>query len=51
MEEKSDLLAMGTAAGTVLIYSAAKGALHCTLVRFTLCTIVIFQRFTAGTGI
>uniref|UniRef100_A0A3P8WLV6 WD repeat domain 43 n=1 Tax=Cynoglossus semilaevis TaxID=244447 RepID=A0A3P8WLV6_CYNSE len=31
VEEKSDLLAMGTAAGTVLIYSAAKGALHCTL--------------------
>ncbi|KAF0044843.1 hypothetical protein F2P81_004001 [Scophthalmus maximus] len=30
-EEKADLLAMGTAAGTVLIYSAAKGALHCTL--------------------
>lgn len=32
MEEKADLLAMGTAAGTVLIYSAAKGALQCTLV-------------------
>lgn len=32
MEEKADLLAMGTAAGTVLIYSTAKGALHCTLV-------------------
>lgn len=31
MEEKADLLAMGTAAGTVLIYSTAKGALHCTL--------------------
>lgn len=31
MEEKADLLAMGTAAGTVLIYSAMKGALHCTL--------------------
>ncbi|KAG7225142.1 hypothetical protein INR49_014294 [Caranx melampygus] len=31
VEEKADLLAMGTAAGTVLIYSAAKGALHCTL--------------------
>ncbi|XP_060938758.1 WD repeat-containing protein 43 [Limanda limanda] len=29
--EKADLLAMGTAAGTVLIYSATKGALHCTL--------------------
>lgn len=32
MEEKADLLAMGTAAGTVLIYSTAKGALQCTLV-------------------
>lgn len=32
VEEKADLLAMGTAAGTVLIYSTAKGALHCTLV-------------------
>ncbi|CAL8293801.1 unnamed protein product [Arctogadus glacialis] len=31
VEQKADLLAMGTAAGTVLIYSAAKGALHCTL--------------------
>ncbi|XP_062253151.1 WD repeat-containing protein 43 [Platichthys flesus] len=31
VEEKADLLAMGTAAGTVLIYSATKGALHCTL--------------------
>ncbi|XP_018550714.1 LOW QUALITY PROTEIN: WD repeat-containing protein 43 [Lates calcarifer] len=31
VEEKPDLLAMGTAAGTVLIYSTAKGALHCTL--------------------
>jgi len=31
-EEKADLLAMGTAAGSVLIYSAVKGALHCTLV-------------------
>ncbi|XP_056282989.1 WD repeat-containing protein 43 isoform X2 [Pseudoliparis swirei] len=30
-EEKADLLAMGTAAGSVLIYSAVKGALHCTL--------------------
>ncbi|XP_068607967.1 WD repeat-containing protein 43 [Brachionichthys hirsutus] len=30
-EEKSDLLAMGTAAGDVLIYSTVKGALHCTL--------------------
>uniref|UniRef100_A0A8C2XN88 WD repeat domain 43 n=1 Tax=Cyclopterus lumpus TaxID=8103 RepID=A0A8C2XN88_CYCLU len=30
--EKADLLAMGTAAGSVLIYSTAKGALHCTLV-------------------
>ncbi|XP_037551437.1 WD repeat-containing protein 43 [Nematolebias whitei] len=29
--EKVDLLAMGTAAGTVLIYSTVKGALHCTL--------------------
>lgn len=32
VEESADLLAMGTAAGTVLIYSTAKGALHCTLV-------------------
>ncbi|XP_072221140.1 WD repeat-containing protein 43 isoform X2 [Leuresthes tenuis] len=31
VEEKADLLAMGTAAGGVLIYSTAKGALHCTL--------------------
>uniref|UniRef100_A0A671XUR5 WD repeat domain 43 n=1 Tax=Sparus aurata TaxID=8175 RepID=A0A671XUR5_SPAAU len=31
VEEKADLLAMGTAAGTVLIYSTAKGSLHCTL--------------------
>ncbi|XP_039993833.1 WD repeat-containing protein 43 [Xiphias gladius] len=31
VEEKADLLAMGTAAGTVLIYSTVKGALHCTL--------------------
>lgn len=31
VEGKADLLAMGTAAGTVLIYSTAKGALHCTL--------------------
>uniref|UniRef100_H3CU26 WD repeat domain 43 n=1 Tax=Tetraodon nigroviridis TaxID=99883 RepID=H3CU26_TETNG len=31
VEESADLLAMGTAAGTVLIYSTAKGALHCTL--------------------
>uniref|UniRef100_A0A7N6FF36 Small-subunit processome Utp12 domain-containing protein n=1 Tax=Anabas testudineus TaxID=64144 RepID=A0A7N6FF36_ANATE len=31
VEEKADLLAMGTAAGTVLIYSTAKGVLHCTL--------------------
>ncbi|XP_068437153.1 WD repeat-containing protein 43 [Clinocottus analis] len=30
-EEKADLLAMGTAAGSVLIYSTVKGALHCTL--------------------
>ncbi|KAM9708330.1 LOW QUALITY PROTEIN: WD repeat-containing protein 43 [Menidia menidia] len=28
----ADLLAMGTAAGSVLIYSSARGALHCTLV-------------------
>ena len=35
VEEKADLLAMGTAAGTVLIYSATKGALHCTLVSYT----------------
>lgn len=35
MEEKADLLAMGTAAGSVLIYSTAKGALHCTLVSVT----------------
>ncbi|XP_011612673.2 WD repeat-containing protein 43 [Takifugu rubripes] len=31
VEESADLLAMGTAAGTVLIYSTTKGALHCTL--------------------
>ncbi|XP_072313267.1 WD repeat-containing protein 43 isoform X2 [Eucyclogobius newberryi] len=31
VEERADLLAMGTAAGTVLIYSSVKGALHCTL--------------------
>ncbi|MEQ2167284.1 hypothetical protein GOODEAATRI_002542 [Goodea atripinnis] len=31
VEERADLLAMGTAAGTVLIYSTVKGALHCTL--------------------
>uniref|UniRef100_A0AAQ5XXT2 Small-subunit processome Utp12 domain-containing protein n=1 Tax=Amphiprion ocellaris TaxID=80972 RepID=A0AAQ5XXT2_AMPOC len=31
VEEKADLLAMGTAAGSVLIYSTVKGALHCTL--------------------
>ncbi|XP_028994586.1 WD repeat-containing protein 43 [Betta splendens] len=31
VEVKPDLLAMGTAVGTVLIYSAAKGALQCTL--------------------
>ncbi|XP_024863799.1 WD repeat-containing protein 43 isoform X2 [Kryptolebias marmoratus] len=31
VEGKVDLLAMGTAAGTVLIYSTVKGALHCTL--------------------
>uniref|UniRef100_A0A8C6UZU9 WD repeat domain 43 n=1 Tax=Neogobius melanostomus TaxID=47308 RepID=A0A8C6UZU9_9GOBI len=30
-EERADLLAMGTAAGSVLIYSTVKGALHCTL--------------------
>lgn len=35
VEESADLLAMGTAAGTVLIYSTAKGALHCTLVSFS----------------
>lgn len=35
VEEKADLLAMGTAAGTVLIYSTVKGALHCTLVSLT----------------
>ncbi|KAG5857946.1 hypothetical protein ANANG_G00024790 [Anguilla anguilla] len=29
--EKPDLLALGTAAGTVIIYSAVKGALHSTL--------------------
>lgn len=33
VEEKADLLALGTAAGTVIIYSTLKGALHCTLVR------------------
>ncbi len=31
--EQSDLLALGTAAGSVLIYSTVKGDLHCTLVR------------------
>uniref|UniRef100_A0A8C5GLD6 Small-subunit processome Utp12 domain-containing protein n=1 Tax=Gouania willdenowi TaxID=441366 RepID=A0A8C5GLD6_GOUWI len=31
VEKKADLLAMGTAAGTVLIYSTVKGSLHCTL--------------------
>ncbi|XP_056151596.1 WD repeat-containing protein 43 [Lampris incognitus] len=31
VEQKADLLAMGTAAGSILIYSTAKGALHCTL--------------------
>ncbi|KAL6105134.1 wdr43 [Pungitius sinensis] len=31
VEEKPDLLAMGTAAGSVLIYSTVKGVLHCTL--------------------
>ncbi|GAA6078574.1 WD repeat-containing protein 43, partial [Tachysurus ichikawai] len=31
--QQSDLLALGTAAGTVLIYSTVKGDLHCTLVR------------------
>lgn len=36
VEEKADLLAMGTAAGSVLIYSTAKGALHCTLVSLSL---------------
>lgn len=35
VEENADLLAMGTAAGTVLIYSTAKGALHCTLVSWS----------------
>uniref|UniRef100_W5UCU5 WD repeat-containing protein 43 n=1 Tax=Ictalurus punctatus TaxID=7998 RepID=W5UCU5_ICTPU len=29
--QQSDLLALGTAAGTVLIYSTVKGDLHCTL--------------------
>ncbi|XP_023649180.1 WD repeat-containing protein 43 [Paramormyrops kingsleyae] len=29
--EKADLLALGTAAGSILIYSAMKGELHCTL--------------------
>ncbi|XP_030642859.1 WD repeat-containing protein 43 [Chanos chanos] len=29
--EKADLLALGTAAGSILIYSTVKGALHCTL--------------------
>uniref|UniRef100_A0A8C7XP68 WD repeat domain 43 n=1 Tax=Oryzias sinensis TaxID=183150 RepID=A0A8C7XP68_9TELE len=32
VEEKADLLAMGTAAGSVLLYSTAKGTLHCSLV-------------------
>ncbi|XP_015830925.3 WD repeat-containing protein 43 [Nothobranchius furzeri] len=31
VEAKADLLAMGTAAGSVLVYSTVKGALHCTL--------------------
>uniref|UniRef100_A0A3P9H9M1 WD repeat domain 43 n=1 Tax=Oryzias latipes TaxID=8090 RepID=A0A3P9H9M1_ORYLA len=31
VEEKADLLAMGTAAGSVLLYSTAKGTLHCSL--------------------
>ncbi|KAJ7991235.1 hypothetical protein DPEC_G00295220 [Dallia pectoralis] len=29
--ERSDLLALGTAVGSVIIYSTVKGALHCTL--------------------
>ena len=40
-EEKADLLAMGTAAGSVLIYSTAKGALHCTLVSETSKTCIM----------
>lgn len=39
VEENADLLAMGTAAGTVLIYSSAKGLLHCTLVRLSVNTL------------
>uniref|UniRef100_A0A4W5QES4 WD repeat domain 43 n=1 Tax=Hucho hucho TaxID=62062 RepID=A0A4W5QES4_9TELE len=31
VEEQADLLALGTAVGTIIIYSAVKGALHCTL--------------------
>ncbi|XP_034015250.1 WD repeat-containing protein 43 [Thalassophryne amazonica] len=31
VEERADLLAMGTATGSMFIYSTAKGALHCTL--------------------
>ncbi|KAL0969875.1 hypothetical protein UPYG_G00233660 [Umbra pygmaea] len=31
VEERADFLALGTAAGSVLIYSTLKGALHCTL--------------------
>lgn len=43
VEEKADLLAMGTAAGTVLIYSTVKGALHCTLVSLTvICCCDVF---------
>uniref|UniRef100_A0A674BWV3 WD repeat domain 43 n=1 Tax=Salmo trutta TaxID=8032 RepID=A0A674BWV3_SALTR len=31
VEELADLLALGTVAGSIIIYSAVKGALHCTL--------------------
>lgn len=33
VEDLADLLALGTVAGSIIIYSAVKGALHCTLVR------------------
>lgn len=45
VEEKADLLAMGTAAGTVLIYSTAKGALHCTLVSLKIITLLCVLYF------
>lgn len=53
MEEKADLLAMGTATGTVLIYSTAKGALHCTLVSSrdsSICHVCIREIGNYSTG-